>query len=92
MRIEFAHLQERLTTGKLVDFAVFHAKANQDSDLARQAWLGRLIIAARQVGRKVDVAALVYDQGNEIKWWGHPFVVDFIDKRGVPAPNRYVEF
>lgn len=92
MRIEFAHLRERSTTGQMVDFAVFHAKANGNTDADRQRWLSELILRARQVGRKVDVAALVYEEGNEIRWWGHPFVGDFINKVGVPSPNYYVEF
>lgn len=91
MRIEFAHLRELSTTGRYVDFAVFHAKANSDTDSARSAWLTRLTLAARSMGRKVDVAALVYDEHGEIKTWGHPFVVDYLSKVGVPNPTHWVE-
>ncbi|HYY57275.1 MAG TPA: hypothetical protein VE842_08065 [Pyrinomonadaceae bacterium] len=91
MRIEFAHLQERSTTGQLVDFAVFHAKANSNTDSARDAWLAQLILAAQSIGRKVDAAALVYNEHRQIKTWGHPFVLDYLFKRGVPRPNYYVE-
>jgi hypothetical protein len=91
MRIEFAHLQERSTTGRLVDFAIFHAKANNNTDSARNAWLSQLTFAARSIGRKVDVSALVYDEHGQIKTWGHPFVLDYLSKRGVPRPTHYVE-
>lgn len=91
MRIEFAHFQELSTTGHYVDFAVFHAKANSNTDSARDAWLAQLIIAANSSGRKVDVGALVYEDFGQIKTWGHPFVLDYLSKRGVPRPNYYVE-
>lgn len=91
MRIEFAHLQERSTTGQLVNFAVFHAKANSNTAAARDAWLAQLIIAANSIGKKVDVGALVYNEHGQIKTWGHPFVLDYLSKRGVPRPNYYVE-
>lgn len=61
MKIGFAHLQELSTTGQYVDFAVFNAKSNSNTDSARGALLNHLIIAACSAGRKVDVAALVYE-------------------------------
>ncbi|MFN2494015.1 MAG: hypothetical protein ABR501_14155 [Pyrinomonadaceae bacterium] len=91
MRIELAHLQARSTTGQLVDFAAFFAKANNDNDQARAASLIDLKIAAGQAGLKVDAAALVYEPFNEVRWWGDAFVVDYINKRRVPEPNRYIE-
>jgi hypothetical protein len=92
MKIEFAHLREKSTTGEMVDFAVFFAQANSDTDAAREEWLSQLVVAARAVGRKVDAAALVYEDGNRIKWWGHPFVVDYIERFGIPEPNYFVQF
>jgi hypothetical protein len=92
MRIEYAYRQERSTTGQLIDFAVFYAKANNDTDSARKTWLAQLTTIARQVGKKVDVAALVYEEHRQTKWWGDPFVVDFINKNGVPPITNYLEF
>ena len=92
MRIELAYGKERSTTGQLVVFAVFFAEANNDTVETRAAWLLQLKIAAAQAGLKVEAGALVYEQFDEVRWWGDPFVVDFINKRGVPVPNRYIEF
>lgn len=92
MRIELAHLREQATTGQWVDFAVFFAKADEDSDDARDTWLSQLIYAANQAGFRVEAGALVYQQYNQTKYWGHPFVLDYLKKRGIPRPNRYIEF
>lgn len=91
-RIEFAHLRAPSTTGHMVDFAIFHARANVDTDEARQEWLNQLVFAARSIGRNVEAAALVYKDGSRIKWWGDPFAVDYINKRGIPRSNYYVQF
>jgi len=92
MRIEFAHLRQRSTTGQMVDFAVFHAKANGNTDADRQRWLSELGNSSSSSRRKVDVAALVYQEGTQMTWWGHPFVGDFINRLGVPSANYYVKF
>jgi hypothetical protein len=57
-------------------------------------WSGliKLILAAHSIGRNVEAAALVYRDGNRIKWWGDPFAVDYIKKQGVPRTNYYVQF
>lgn len=92
LRIEFAHLRAQATNGQVVDFAIFHAEPTVNSDSARRASLNELVVAARQVGRKVDAAALVYEEGGYIKWWGDNFAVDWINKNGVPSPNHWVQF
>lgn len=91
MRIDLAHLREQSTTGQWVDFAVFFAKTNEDTDEARGTLLSQLIVAANQADRRVEAGALVYEQYNQIRWWGHPFVVDYLNKRGVPRPTHSIE-
>jgi hypothetical protein len=88
MNVEFAHKREMSTLGREVNFAVFYAQANNDTDSSRHEWLSQLTFAARQAGRKVEAAALVYEQHGQIKWWGDPFVVDYINKAGVPSPTH----
>lgn len=91
MRVEFAHLRERSTTGQVVDFAVFDAKPNNNTPSGRNALLTQLTFAAQRAGRKVDAAALVYEEHGQIKSWGHPFVLDYLSKVGVPGPTHWIE-
>lgn len=91
MRIEFAHLRERSTSGQYVDFAVFYSKADSNTASAKDAWLARLISAANNSGRKVEVGALVYEEHGQVKSWGHQFVLDYLSKKGAPRPNYYID-
>lgn len=92
MRIEFSHLRELSTTGRYVDFAVFDAKPNNNTDAGRAALLSQLTLAAvRALNLKIDAAGLIYEESGQIRSWGHPFVVDFLKKRGVPRPTHYLD-
>lgn len=92
MRIEFAHLRAPSTTGRYVDFAVFDAKPNNNTEAGRSALLAQLTLAAvRALDLKIDAAGLVYEEYGQIKTWGHPFVVDFLRKRGVPRSTHYLD-
>lgn len=91
MKIEFAHLREQSTTGRMVDFAVFHGKPIHNTPSGRDALLTQLTSAARRTGRKIDVASLVYEEKGEIRTWGHPFVIDFLSKVGVPAATHSID-
>lgn len=73
MRIEFAHLRELSTTGRYVDFAMFDAKPNNNTEAGRAALLSQLTIAAvRALDLKIDAAGLIYEGHGQTKSWGHP--------------------
>jgi hypothetical protein len=91
MRIEFAHLRRRSTTGQDIDFAVFDAKPNNNTPAGRDELLAQLTIAARSMDLNVEVAALMYEENRQIKTWGDPFVLDYLSKEGVPAPTHYLD-
>ena len=92
MRIEFSHLREMSTTGRYVDFAIFNAKPNNNTESGRAALLAQLTIAAVQaLDLKIDVAGLIYSEHGQVKSWGHPFVVDFLNKRGIPRTTHYLD-
>jgi hypothetical protein len=92
MRIEFAHYRELSTTGRYVSFAVFDAKPNNNTEAGRTALLAQLsLAAARALNLKIEAAGLVYEEYGQTKSWGHPFVVDYLQKNGLPAPNYYLD-
>ena len=53
MRINFAHIRERSTTGGYIDFAVFDANASSGRDEDRADLLQTLTLGARRQGLKV---------------------------------------
>jgi hypothetical protein len=92
MRIEFAHLRELSTNGRYVDFAVFDAKSNNNTEAERTTLLTQLTLAAAHaLDLKIDAAGLAYVENGQLKYWGHPFVIDFLKKRGVPRPTHYLD-
>jgi hypothetical protein len=50
MKINFAHIRERSTSGDWIDFAVFEAKSMAGTDSANADVLARLTAKARQAG------------------------------------------
>lgn len=91
MRVEFAHLREMSTTGRYVDFAVFDAKPNSNTQANRNALLSQLTFAARRNNLKVDASGLVYEDNGRIQVWGDPFVVDYVSKVGVPRSTHTLD-
>lgn len=79
MRIEMAHIQEQG-----ISFAVFNADATSHTDAGRQALLSRLIIEAQRNRLRVEKAALAFEEGGRIKYFGTPDLVSFLAPRGVP--------
>ena len=88
MQLNVAHVRERSTTGGWIDFAVFDAKSTAGTDSANDALLVQPTQAAREVGLKVDMAALAYRQGNRNRFYGSEDIVDYLVKRGVPRCTR----
>lgn len=91
MRYELAHLRERATNGRLVDFAVFNAKPRNNTSQERDALLRSLIYAARNAGLKVDAAGLVYEEHGQAKIWGDNFTRSFVENNGIPQMNRTLD-
>jgi len=91
MRINFAHLRERSTTGGWIDFAVFDAKPNSHRDEDRDALLYELTIAARQNGLKVDKAALAYRENGRNMFYGAGDLVNYLSNNGVPRWTHYLD-
>ncbi|MCO5103591.1 MAG: hypothetical protein M9919_06235 [Burkholderiaceae bacterium] len=54
MRINYAHLRERSTSGGWIDFAVFEAHAANGTDSGNAQVLARLTAKARAAGQKID--------------------------------------
>jgi hypothetical protein len=90
MRINFAHLKERSTTGRDVNFAVFDAKPTNNTPEERDQLLLDLILRARAMNLNVEVGALAYVEHGQSKYWGHEFVLDYLVDRGIPRMTHYV--
>jgi hypothetical protein len=68
-----------------IDFAVFDADAQSDSDSSRASVLSGLTMAARQKGLKVDKSALAFSRAGRIQFYGASDLVDYLAARGVPS-------
>lgn len=79
MEIKFAHLR---TQG--VDFAVFQCDARSRTKQARSSLLADLVRRARMSGLKVDKAALAYQHGSQVEYFGTKDLVEFLSQSGVP--------
>jgi hypothetical protein len=91
MRINFAHIRERSTSGGYIDFAVFDANASSGRDEDRATLLYELTRSARGLGLKVDVSALAYSEHGRIRFYGDESVVDYLSKSGVPRWTHYID-
>jgi hypothetical protein len=91
MRIEFAHLRERSTTGGWIDFAVFNANANSHRDTDRNRLLHQLTVSARRSGLKIDKAALAYEENGDVMFYGAQDIVSYLSDLGVPQWTHYLD-
>ncbi len=91
MRINFAHIRERSTTGGYIDFAVFEADANTSMNSDRAELLADLTMEARRQGLKVDKSALAFMENGRIKFYGAPDLVDYLANNGVPGWTHYLD-
>lgn len=80
MKINFAHLRERATNGGDVNFAVFEARANSNSDTARAEVLADLTARAKNSGLRVDQSALAFAENGRIKFYGTKTLVDYLSR------------
>lgn len=91
MRVNLAHLRERLTSGGYIDFAVFDANATNDTDSGRDRVLQQLISGARAAGLKVDAAALAYEQYGRIRFYGARNIVEYLAGSGLPRWTHTID-
>lgn len=84
MQINFAHLRERATNGGDINFVVFEARANSNTDAARAAALSDLTSRALNLGLRVDQSALAFTENGHIKFFGSKGLVNHLSHVGVP--------
>ena len=93
MRINLAHLRERSTSGKFVNFAIFDADTGDGTNGGRSALLADLTRKTRLfLGLTIDVSALAYSEQGQSRSYGDPVVVDYPSKTGVPQWTHYMDF
>lgn len=84
MQINFAHLRERATNGGDINFAVFDARANSNTDASMSAVLADLTARARNSGLRVDQSALAFTENGRIKYYGTKNLVDYLSRSRIP--------
>jgi hypothetical protein len=84
MRINFAHIRERSTSGGHIDFAVFDARSNSGSDADNAQVLAGLTAKARLAGYKIDQAAIAFSQNGQLRFYGTKNLVEYLSRRGLP--------
>lgn len=85
MQINVAHLRAPASNGGDINFAVFEARANSNTDVARSSILADLTAKARNSGLRVDQSALAFNENGRIKFFGSKHLVDYLSHRGVPS-------
>lgn len=85
MRINYAHLRQRSTSGGWIDFAVFEARSANGTESGHSAVLARLTSKARAFGQKIDQSALAFAENGRIKFFGDKKLVEYLSKSGVPS-------
>jgi hypothetical protein len=91
MQINFAHLQERSTSGGSVNFAVFEAKSSSSTDLGKKNLLSQLTSKARAAGLRVDQSAIAFMQNGHIQFYGDKNLVDYLSCSGVPRWTHKID-
>lgn len=84
MKVSFAHLRERSTSGGFINFAVFDARASTGQSSDNSVLLSRLTLAARSNGLKVDQSALAFVQNGRLQFYGSKNLVDYLARSGLP--------
>jgi hypothetical protein len=91
MKINFAHIRERSTTGDWIDFAVFDAHSTVDTASANAELLAQLTAKARAAGYKVDQSALAFDEYGHLKFYGTKNLVDYLSHKGLPKWTHCID-
>jgi hypothetical protein len=91
MRINFAHIRERSTSGGWIDFAVFDARSSSGTNSGNAEVLAQLTKNARLAGHKIDQSALAYNESGQLKFYGTPNLVEYLSKSGLPNWTHYID-
>ncbi|SKC99099.1 hypothetical protein SAMN05445504_7609 [Burkholderia sp. CF099] len=91
MRINFAHLRERSSSGGWINFAVFDARATSGSNADNSQLLMQLTSQARASNLQVDQSALAFSSGGRVRFFGSSPLVDFLSKAGVPQWTHHID-
>lgn len=79
MTVRMAHLRDQG-----INFAVFAVDAATHVNGDRQTLLNQLVLSARGNGLRVDKAALAFEEGGRLTFFGTPDLVRYLVSRGVP--------
>lgn len=88
MKINMAHLKERSTTGGWINFAVFDAKSTTGQN---SALLSQLTQAARAAGLRVDQAALAFQEGGRLRFYGDKNLVSYLANGWIPHWTHQID-
>ena len=84
MKVKFAHLRERSTSGGWINFAVFDARSASGSTADNADLLQQLSLRARAAGLRIDQAALAFIEYGRVNFYGSKNLVDYLSKMGLP--------
>jgi hypothetical protein len=90
MRINFAHLRERSSSGGSINFAVFDARSTSGSNADNSQLLAQLTSRARASNLRVDQSALAFSSGGRVQFFGSGPLVNFLSKAGVPHWTHHI--
>lgn len=88
MKVNFAHIRERSTSGGWINFAVFEARSTSGNSYDNEKLLIQLTTKARMANLRVDQSALAYSQNGQIKFFGSKNLVNYLSKNGMPNLNK----
>lgn len=91
MKVNFAHLRQRATTGDWINFCVFDARAASGSDADNAELLSRLTANARAQNLRVDQSALAFRVGSSVRFYGSPPLVQFLSQNPLPTWTHSME-
>ncbi|ABM40193.1 hypothetical protein [Polaromonas naphthalenivorans] len=85
MKINFAHIRERSTSGGWINFAVFEANSTSGSDSANAQVLADLTNKTQLAGYKIDQSALAFMRQGRLTFYGTKNLVDYLSKQRLPS-------
>lgn len=91
MKIHFAHIRERSTSGGWIDFAVFDAHSTSNSDSDNASVLAQLTAKARHSGLKIDQSALAFNRNGRLHFYGSENLVNYLSRCGLPQWTHSVD-
>jgi hypothetical protein len=91
LRINFAHIRERATSGGSIDFAVFDARSTSGSARDNADLLAQLTAKAARLNLKIDQSALAYMESGRLKFCGTPNLVTYLSNAGLPPWTHYLD-